>query len=63
MKLELTFRLEKETKNTVRYQEVGADEGVLARDDGTAVVGTLYLSKMALGQSRPPVLTLTITDE
>ena len=50
---ELTFELNKETKNTVRFSEVVADEE-------TPVVGELYVQKSALGSDRPKVLTVTL---
>ena len=51
-KLELVFEQEKETKNTVRYQEVADDE---------PVVGTLYVQKWAakkLGNTTKIKLTI-----
>ena len=50
---ELTFKLNKETKNTVRFSEVVAG-------DSTPVVGELYVQKSALGNDRPKVLSVTI---
>ena len=50
---ELTFELNKETKNTVRFSEVVADEE-------TPVVGELYVKKSALGSDRPKVLIVTL---
>jgi hypothetical protein len=50
----LTFQRERETKNTVRYEEVVSDM--------LSVVGTLYLQKWAhhrLGE--PEVITVSIT--
>ena len=50
---ELTFEQEKETKNTVRYQE--------QREDGDeAVIGPLYVQKSALGENPPQVLSVTV---
>ena len=50
---ELTFTLEKETKNTVRYKEsVGPD--------AAAVVGTLYIQKTAAGSPLPQEISVTI---
>jgi hypothetical protein len=50
--IELTFRRERETKNTVRYQE---DEG------GPGAVETIYVRKTALaGLGNPEKLRLTI---
>ena len=50
---ELTFEFNKETKNTVRFSEVVAD-------DGTPVIGELYVQKSALGNDRPKTLNVTI---
>tara|TARA_Y100000310_G_scaffold85741_1_gene82552 strand:+ start:205 stop:381 length:177 start_codon:yes stop_codon:yes gene_type:complete len=47
---ELTFKKEKETKNTVRYQEQGE----------STVIGPLYIQKSALGAGIPPEITVTI---
>jgi hypothetical protein len=47
--MELTFKQEKETKNTVRYQE---------QSDGDVVIGPLYVQKSALGENPPEELTL-----
>ena len=57
---ELTFVQEKETQNTVRYQE--------QIEDGEAkVIGPLYVQKSALGENPPQVLSVTVgipaTDE
>jgi len=50
---ELTFKLEKETKNTVRYAEV--------LEDGEApVIGTLYVQKTYLPTTPIEVLSVTI---
>ena len=50
--LELSFERERETKNTVRYQEEA--------DGKPPVVGTLYVQRWALGQPVPQWLTVTI---
>ena len=47
---ELTFKKEKETKNTVRYQEQGE----------SIVIGPLYIQKSALGAGVPPEIVVTI---
>ncbi|MBL7183243.1 MAG: hypothetical protein ISS50_02210 [Anaerolineae bacterium] len=39
-KLELTFKVEKDTKNTRRYQEEATD--------GPPIIGTLYIQQWAL---------------
>ena len=49
--MELTFKQEKETKNTVRYQE---------QSDGDVVIGPLYVQKSALGDNPPEELSITI---
>ena len=48
----LAFIVERETKNTVRYQEEA--------DGKPPVVGTLYVQRWALGQPPPQRLTVTI---
>ena len=50
----LTFTLEKETKNTIRYQE--------ETNGKPPAVGTLYLQKWLLGKEPPKTLTVTIQD-
>ena len=47
---ELIFKFEKETKNTVRYQEQGE----------SVVIGPLYIQKSALGESHPQEITITV---
>ena len=49
--MELTFKQEKETKNTVRYQE---------QSDGDVVIGPLYVQKSALGENPPEELSVWI---
>ena len=50
---ELTFEQEKETKNTVRYQEQ-------PEDGNDPVIGPLYVQKSALGEDPPKVLSVTV---
>ena len=50
---ELTFKLEKETKNTVRYAEV-------LEDGEDPVIGTLYVQKTYLPTTPVEVLSVTI---
>ena len=50
---ELTFELNKETKNTVRFSEVMAD-------GSEPVIGELYVRKSALGSDRPKTLSVII---
>ena len=52
--MELTFTQEKETKNTVRYQE---------QSDGDVVIGPLYVQKSALGENPPAELSIWIALE
>jgi hypothetical protein len=48
----LTFTLERETKNTIRYQEDA--------DGKPPAIGTLYVQKWLLGNEPPQKLTITI---
>ena len=50
----MTFTLERETKNMVRYVEV--------RELDTPVIGTLYVSKEFLGDTPPKKLTVTVAE-
>ena len=56
-KLELTFKVEKDTKNTRRYQEEAAD--------GPPIIGTLYVQQWALrkltGGDLPERVRVTVT--
>ena len=49
-KLELKFTYEKETKNTIRYQQELDDEAHSGRD---IAVGSLYVQKEAWGSRCP----------
>ena len=49
--MELTFKQEKTTKNTIRYQE---------QSEGDVVIGPLYVQKSALGSNPPSELHLQI---
>jgi hypothetical protein len=49
----LTFEMEKETKNTVRFQEQ-------VSDGEQAVIGPLYIQKHALGSEPPKTVTVTV---
>jgi hypothetical protein len=59
-KLELKFTYEKETKNTIRYQEELGEVGYSSRD---VAVGTLYVQKEVLGEPAPQRLRVTIEEE
>jgi len=59
-KLELIFSREKETKNTIRYQEELSDEAHSSRD---IAVGSLYIQKEVLGEPVPQRLRVTIEEE
>ena len=56
-KLELTFTVEKDTKNTRRYQE--------ETGDGPPIIGTLYIQQWALrkltGGNLPDRVRVTVT--
>jgi hypothetical protein len=50
----LTFSLERETKNTIRYAE---------QNDGKLLaVGTIYVQKWAMGQNPPRTLVITVRE-
>ncbi len=55
MQHQIRFSIEKETKNTVRYQEESGGK--------PPVIGTLYVQKWALGVDVPSVLSLTISTD
>jgi hypothetical protein len=48
----LIFTLERETKNTIRYQEDA--------DGKPPAIGTLYVQKRLLGKEPPRKLTITL---
>ena len=50
---ELTFEYEKETPNTIRFSEVVAE-------DGTPVIGKLYVKKSAIAGETPSKITVTV---
>ena len=50
----ITFTLERETKNTIRYQEETHGK--------PSAIGTLYLQKWFLGDSPPRKLTVTVAE-
>jgi hypothetical protein len=52
--LKLSFNLERETKNTIRYAEDVTNK--------PPAIGTLYVQKWLLGQDPPQRLTITISD-
>jgi hypothetical protein len=58
-KLELRFQVEKDTKNTRRYQEEASD--------GPPIIGTLYVQQWALrkltGGGLPERVRVTVTVE
>ena len=49
----LEFIKEKETKNTIRYQEV--------KEDGKVVIGPLYIQKSFLPEKYPENINIKIT--
>ena len=58
-KLELRFTYEKETKNTIRYQEELGEEAHSSRD---IAIGSLYVQKEALGEPVPQRLKVVIEE-
>jgi len=59
-RLELKFTYEKETKNTIRYQE---ELGEMAHSSRDIAVGSLYIQKEALGEPAPQRLRVTIEEQ
>lgn len=59
-KLKLKFTYEKETRNTIRYQEELGEEAHSSRD---IAVGSLYIQKEVLGEPVPQRLKVTIEEE
>jgi hypothetical protein len=57
MKLEATFTLERETKNTYRYQEELSSSGK------PPVIGTLYIQKWAVGSPLPRRIKIIVETE
>lgn len=57
-KITVNFAFETETKNKFRFAEVDAKGEPLEQKD--AVVGTLYVSKTALGGNAPKTLSIEI---
>lgn len=61
MKIEVSFKVEKQTKNTIRYREFDSSL------DLEKVIGTLYIQKDAIkeafGGTIPDKLTVTIEAE
>ncbi len=55
MKIERTFEVEKETKNTIRYTEVAEGQ--------PPVIGTIYVQKWFLKEETPKKLRLTLESE
>lgn len=55
---ELMFKLKKETKGAVCYQQVNADGEYISGD--SALVGTLYLRKALLNDEAPQELKVTV---
>jgi hypothetical protein len=51
----LTFTLEQETKNTIRYTEDANGK--------PPAIGTLYVQKWLLGKEPPKTLVITIAEE
>jgi len=50
----ITFTLERETKNTIRYQEETQGK--------PPAIGTLYLQKWLLGEKPPTKLQVTVAE-
>ena len=61
MNTTVRFKLEKETKGAVRYQEV--DDTGQPKDFTTALIGTVYLRKAQLPDGHPLAIAVTVTSE
>ena len=48
----VTFNKDKETKNTIRYQETGPKDKI--------IIGPLYIQKAFLGDTPPANVTVTV---
>lgn len=59
MERTVTFKMEKETKGAVRFQEVDGNGEVL--DYADAVIGTLYMRKSALQGAVPSEVKATFS--
>ncbi len=59
MAIEVIFAQERDTKNTVRYQEVKC---VIDGIDSELAVGTLYVQKAVLGSPPPEKLKVIIEE-
>ena len=55
MHIMLPFKLERETKNTYRYMEVGEED--------KQILKTIYIKKSALPTAPPKTVMVIITDE
>jgi hypothetical protein len=55
MKLVARFKMKKETKGAVMFEEID-EKG----EPTINISGTLYLRKSALGASRPEIITVTV---
>ena len=51
----ISFTMERETKNTIRYQEES--------NGNPPAIGTLYLQKWLLGETPPVKLQVTVSEE
>jgi hypothetical protein len=58
--IDVRFKLEKETKGALRYQEVDEKNEVI--EQAWAKIGTLYVCKSAFerGSAFPPILRVTV---
>jgi hypothetical protein len=62
MQYNVNFRLDRETKGALRYQEIGPDGKDRTGDADGAFICTLYLRKAALDGDKPASITITIDD-
>ena len=62
MNIPVHFKLDRETKGALRYQEISADGKELKSDMDGSLIGTVYLRKARLGGAIPQTLTITVDD-
>ena len=54
VKFGIVFEQEKETKNTVRFKEIGPIRKTDDPDEYEPVIGFIYIKKAAFGDAKPP---------
>ncbi len=62
MNIKIDMVIDKETKGSVRYQEIYKGQRMVPSDP-EAKVGILYIRKLVLGENIPSRITVTIGDK